>query len=296
MTGAGSKAKKILQFIKNADVRYQATIAMAAEFVALQLMPTTYQPDAVIAGLPVYHTQHEGHAASDEMLKYRSMGTLFLAHQKGGKRTFKCTLLIQGPARLYVLMFLQFLQKNGMEQNITLSTFASDLGIDLFGTDVAMYDPFIPPSTNDKITYMQGYHIEAEMIEWHRTFPIITDTKIYTNMYLETLRYVEDVKIGVDTMEIDLAFREFIPPQHVMWHIANEETAEKGYFVTWLTNEERDALRRIDLSINAIWSLRPLFADYFSPTIQQKQLGQYVIEASVLVVGALLARTSIWGK
>ena len=294
MTDAASKAKKILQFIKNADVRYQATVAMAAEFVALQLATTTYQPDAIIAGLPVYHTQHEGHAASDETLKYRSMGTIFLAHQKGGKRTFKCTLKIQGPARLYVLMFLQFIQKNGMEQNITLSKFASDLGIDLI--DVAMFDPFIPPSANDKTTYMQGYEIEAEMIEWHRTFPIITDTKIYTNMYLETLRYVEDVKIGIDTMEIDLAFREFIPPQHIMWYIGNEETSEKGYYTTWLTNEERDSLRRIDLSMNAIWSLRPLFADFFSPTIQEKQLGQYVIEASVLVVGALLARTSIWGK
>lgn len=292
MTEGDSKAKKILQFIKDADVKYKNTMAMAAEFVALQLMPTTYKPDAIIAGLPIYHTQHEGHAASDETLKYRSMGTIFLAHQKGGKRTFKCTLRIEGPARLYVLMYLQFLQKNGMEQKITLSTFANDLGI-VLGFQVEL-EPFISPSVNDKIRYMQGDEIESQMIEWHKTFPIITDTKIYTNMYLETLRYVEDIKIGVDTMEIDLAFREFIPPQHVMWYGGNEK--EKGYFTTWLTDEERDALRRIDLSINAIWSLRPLFADFFSPDIQQKQLGQYVIEASVLVVGALLARTSIWSK
>lgn len=296
MTVAGAKAKKILQFIKDADTRYKVTAAMIAEFVALQLLPTIYKPDGIIAGLPVYHTQHEGHAASDETLKYRSMGTIFLAHQKGGKRTFKCTLLIEGPARLYVLMFLQFLQKNGMEQNITLSKFAGDLGIDLFAADVAMYDPFIPPSTSDKIRYMQGYEIEAEMIEWHRTVPIITDTKIYTNMYLETLRYVEDIKIGVETMEIDLAFREFIPPQHVKWFIEDKDKDKKGYYITWLTDEERDSLRRTDLSMNVLWSLRPLFTDYFNPAIQQKQLDQYGIEAGVLVVGALLAKATIWSK
>ena len=154
-----SKVEQMKKIIGDNTNRYWAVFGMAAEFLALQLAPTTYQPDAIIAGLPIYHMQHEGHAASDEMLKYRSMGTIFLAHQKGGKRTFKCTLLIQGPARLYVLMFLQFLQKAGIQENITLSDFANKVGMELpQGPET---EPFISPTTNDKIRYMQGYELES---------------------------------------------------------------------------------------------------------------------------------------
>lgn len=296
MSEEATKAKKMLDFIKNVSKRQWSAFAMASQYLSLQLTPTTFQPDAIIAGLPIYNEQHEGHAASDETLKYRSIGTIFLAHQKGGKRTFKCTLKIQGPARLYVLMFLQYLQRNGMEEGMLLSQFASNLKIDLFSADVAQFEPFVSPSANDKVKYMQGFEIEKEIIEWHKTFPIITDTKIYTNMYLETLRYVEDVELGLETMQIDLAFREFIPPMHVMWYIGDESEGKRGYYTTWLTNKERDSLRRVELLINGLWASRSYFGEIFNPNIQQKAHGKYFIEAGVLVAGLLLAKTTIWGK
>ena len=131
MTDAGQKAINMMQILKDNSVRYLTAFSLASEFLALQLAPTTYQPDCMIAGLPVYNVQHEGHAASDETLKYRSMGTVFLAHQKGGKRTFKCTLLIQGPARLYVLWYLQYLQRRGLQENIVLSDFIKKTGAEV---------------------------------------------------------------------------------------------------------------------------------------------------------------------
>jgi len=293
MSEAVEKTKNIAQVIKENSLRYIATFASTMEYLALQLAPTSYQPDAIIAGLPVYHIQHEGHAASDEMLKYRSMGTIFLAHQKGGKRTFKCTLLIEGPARLYILMFLQFVQKNGIQSNIPLSQFASNVGIEL---PAPVSDPFISTRANDKVRYMQDYEIESEMLAWHKTFPIITDTKIYSNMYLETLRYVEDVKLGSDTMQIDLAFREFIPPLHVKWYKGNVDKKEKGYFTTWLNDTDRDALRRMDLMMNGLWALRNYIEEVYHPNVQRKQRNMYNIEGAVLLMGALLGKATIWRK
>jgi len=49
--------------------------------------------------------------------------TIFLAHQKGGKRTFKCTLKIVGPVRLAVLGFLQYLQRKGVQDDFKLGDF-----------------------------------------------------------------------------------------------------------------------------------------------------------------------------
>lgn len=270
--------------------RYVATVAMALEYLALQLAPTTYHPDMIIAGMPVYHVQKEGHAASDEILKYRSMGTIFLAHQKGGKRTFKCTLKINGPARLYVLGFLQYLQRSGVQEDYSLGTYFSQTILD----ESMVQDPFIPPGANSKVKYIQDYeNIERETIAYHKTFPIITDTKIYTNMYLETLRYTEDVKLGIETMEIDCAFREFIAPMHIRWYKPKKED-DVGYFSTWITDEERNSLRRIDLFLNVFWGIKSVIGEVEFKQIEQKQMDQYTIEAGILATGALLSITSLW--
>jgi len=288
------KTKNMWDILRENSTRYYKTMAYALEYVGLQLAPTTYQPDSIIAGLPVYNLQHEGHAASDELLKYRSIGTIFLAHQKGGKRTYRCTLLIEGPARLYVLAFLQRLQRLGIQQDLTINEFTTLSGLEI---PPSVEEPFIPPSANDKIRYIHGYqHVGKEMIAYHKTCPIITDTKIYTNMYLETLRYTEDIKIGAEVMQIDCAFREFIPPMHIRWYKGNADKKERGYFATWLTDEERSALRRIDLLINSMWAFRSYFEETLHPDIQQKQSGQYNIEGAILAVGALLAASTIWSK
>lgn len=291
MSEAEEKTKNIWKKLKEKEWRYLWTTALMAEYVALRLAPTRFRPDIMLAGLPIYHVQREGHAASDELIKYRSMGTIYLAHQKGGKRTFKCTLKIQGPTRLFVLAFLQRLQKTGVQENPTLT--------DTMGTtEVAEGErkvPFVSPTTNAKIRYIQGYEgIGKEQVAYHKTFPIITDTKVYTNMYLETLRYVEDIKIGVETMEIDCAFREFIPPMHVLWYKGNKEKNQKGYFTTYMTDDERDALRRRDLVLNIAWGMKTLFSE--TVNLEQKQVGQYVIESLVLATGAMLAAANIWGK
>ena len=291
---SATKTIKMMDIIKDNTKRYASVAIMAAEYIGLQLAPIKYKPDAIIAGLPVYHTQKEGHAASDEVLKYRSMGTIFLAHQKGGKRTFKCTLRIHGPARLYVLSFFQALQKNGVQENIALNQFNFKEPFDTKKEE----EPFTNPTVNSKIRYMSGYDKQGdEMIAYHKTIPIITDTKIYSNMYLETLRYTEDIKIGKETFDIDLAFREFIPPLHVKWFPGDEKKKQKGYFTTWITDEERSALRRVDLMTNMFWASRPIINVFTQDIeIEQKQTGRYAIEGSILSAGLMLAYKTIWGN
>ena len=286
------KSNAFWEILKDRSTRYTATVTMAIEYITLQLLPTAMIPDMIIAGMPIYHIQKEGHGASDETLKYRSMGTIFLAHQKGGKRTFKCTLKINGPVRLMVLSFLQYLQKKGVQDDFSLKNFAERINVDLLAEVVE--EPFVPPGLNSKIKYIQDYNdLGQETIAYHKTFPIITDTKIYTNMYLETLRYTEGVKLGVDTLEIDCAFREFIAPMHIRWY-KNPKPEEKGYFSTWITDDERDALRRIDLFFNLFWGMRTIAKDLGSPQLEQKQADQYFMDIAVLGTGALLSGLSLW--
>jgi hypothetical protein len=278
--------------LKDKQARYTATIAMALEYIALQLLPTEHHPDMIIAGMPIYHVQREGHAASDETLKYRSMGTIFLAHQKGGKRTFKCTLKVNGPVRLPVLGFLQYLQRKGVQDNYSVGNYFNQINIDV----MSERDPktFVPPGANSKVKYIQDYKgMEDETIAYHKTFPIITDTKIYTNMYLETLRYTEDVKLGYETIEIDCAFREFIAPMHIRWH-KPRKTGSMGYFSTWITDEERDALKRIDLFFNIFWGTKNIIEDTLLKQMENKEVDKFTIDGAVLAAGAFLSKAAWW--
>ena len=49
------------------------------------------RPEIIVAGIPIWGLGRIGHALSDEILKYRSTGGFFMAHQKGSKETFKFT-------------------------------------------------------------------------------------------------------------------------------------------------------------------------------------------------------------
>jgi len=282
------KTSKVMEILKDNAYRYLQVAYQSAKYIALNLAPIRYRPDAIIAGFAVYHTQKEGHAASDEVLKYRSMGTIFLAHQKGGRRTFRCTLKVHGTARFRVLGEFQRLQKRGLQKDVEIGDHFTENQITKSTTE------FAPPTTNVKLRYMQDYNsIGKEQIALHKTFPIITETKIYTSMYLETLRYTEDVKLGREVYVIDLAFREFIPPTHVQYYTGDKKK-KRGYFATWLSDEERDAMRRIDLTINALWATRSVLSEWANPDLQDKERGKYGMEAGVLAAGLIMEKMNIW--
>jgi hypothetical protein len=259
---------------------------MAAEYETLQFAEITLKPEIIIAGIPIYSVQKQGHAASDEMLKYRSIGGIFLAHQKGGNRTFKFDALIYGPSRLLLLAALQKLLKHGRQIGIPLSDIK---GFDTWQTPSGYTAEDRAIRQNSISSYVDNEaQLNLSFVPYHRTFPIITDSKIYTNMYLETLVVRENIKLGINCIEVRCAFREYYPPTNIEIRKQNEGTEdEKLYYDTWLDPKETLRLKRNDLFLNMVWATRTTVKHFLTKDLQEKERGKFFIE------GAILAATCI---
>jgi len=256
--------------------RYYITMGLAAQYTAMQWADTRLKPEIIVAGIPIYSVQREGHAASDEILKYRSIGGIFLAHQKGGNRTFKFDALIYGPSRLMLLGALQQLLRHGRQTGLPIDELSWDSYQKYTAKDVAVRQNAIGAYVDNWEQVMASY------VPYHRTFPIITDSKIYTNMYLETLVSREDIRLGINCIEIRCAFREYYPPTDVEIKESGEGKKEKYYYETWIDPEKAIRLKRQDLSINFAWAVRK-FAEFFlNREIHEKEEAKYVIEGAIL--------------
>ena len=246
------------------------------------------KPDVIIGGLPVYHVNKIGHAASDEILKYRSTGGIFLAHQRGGKHTFKFTARLFGPNRLLMLKALETLQKVGAEEakNIVYNLpQAATMG----WSNEKQIDPNTIKnidSGSDLINYTRYGDIDEQEYITHRTYPIITETRIYTDMYMETLTYSRDVKYGANVIEVNCLFRKFQPPLQWQATIPNpNQKREIKYYRTFIPQKELTFLRRMDYYFNLSWALMRMIRDfdkYYADATNLRQ-GQFSYEMGTLI-------------
>lgn len=257
-------AKTYKDIIGQRIKRYSWTAALAVQYLMMRGEigeGVQIKPDIIVGGIPVYHITRLGHGSSDEILKYRSMGGIFLAHQKGGKHTFKFTARIFGPMRHITYKMLEALQIFGTE---TSKNVLENLNEVLGSHSVSWIDEsknVINPVDLDELGALgspiidyTNYAFENETYGFHKTCPIITDTKIYTDMYLETLVSKESEKIGMDAMEIECAFRKYIPPTNFFTTAKNKKT-KRTYYSTFIPKKIQQIYKRMDLSINLIWAL-----------------------------------------
>ena len=140
--------------------RYAWTTMLAKQYIAMtgrgQLPwaePVQHAPDIIIAGIPVWNVNKIGHASSDEILKYRSMGGVFLAHQKGGKHTFKFTAHFFGPIRYILTKLLEGILILGSESAEKIGepklTELKTLGVNKSGTFTKGLNKPFDKKTND---------------------------------------------------------------------------------------------------------------------------------------------------
>jgi len=298
--------------------RYSWTALLATQYAAMKglgdLEGTQIKPDIIVAGVPVWNINKIGHAVSDEILKYRSMGGIFLAHQKGGKQTFHFTAKIFGPMRFVTYKLLEALQLLGTEESKSvqgLPDIANQPGMNDIKLD------FKDPKKG--IMDVQG-QIEAgslgspfyEFIEdsefanaeyaFHRTFPIITDTKIYTDMYLETLVCREDVKFGKNVLEIECAFRHFEAPMFYQKTVPNVE-GKRNFYTVFIPRRAKTWLKRIEGIINLGWAaLQTQFylkGEGRAEAMFEKEKGKNDWEGTVLVstlIAHLFLSSVSWPK
>lgn len=280
--------------------------ALAAQYAAMQgfgdLEGTQIKPDIIIAGVPVWHINKLGHAISDEILKYRSMGGIFLAHQKGGKQTFKFTARIFGPMRFITYKLLEGLQLIGTEESkpvVGLENIVNVPGL----TDVDL--EWISQKKNIMATdpqkkvgslgspfyeFIEESEFNDAEYAFHRTYPIITDTKIYLDMYMETLVCREDVKFGKDVLEVECAFRHYEAPLYYHKTVPNLE-GRRNFYTTFTPKNVSYALQRLEDVINLSWgltqSLNYWYGEGRPETMFQKSDGEAAWEGTTLIATML---------
>jgi len=283
--GKVDQIKNYLNRMDNEIKRYYVTLAMAAEYQTLQWAETSLKPEIIVAGIPIFSVQKEGHAASDEILKYRSIGGIFLAHQKGGNRTFKFDALIYGPSRLILLAALQKLLRLGRQIGYPIGDMTWDGWVKYTPQEVAVRQNSIGGYVDNFADFSKAY------VPYHRTYPIITDSKIYTNMYLETLVVREDIRLGINCIEVRCAFREYYPPTNIEKTVVEEGKGEdkttKVYYETWQDPKETLRLKRNDLFLNMVWAARTTTEYYLTKDLQEKEKGKFFIEGAILAATCL---------
>lgn len=225
----------------------------------LNFMPI--QPSVLLAGIPMPSVSEISHAMSDKILKYRATGGIFLAHQEGGEQTLRIVGKTFGRSRYLFLTMLDFLFLYGSAKVV-------DLFIDFIGFN--QQSPGLPSEIPEGVLRADPW-IAINSIgsdegreEQHLTFPVITRTKIYTNMYIETYEFTESIENGINCITYTIFLRKYIANYPYRYTGVLTEHGEP----LWYYSEDKDDelisnLRSIDLSMEAGFSIAMVVYRFF---------------------------------
>lgn len=174
----------------------------------------TLKPAFVLAGIPIYNADDFDHASSDEVLKYRSIGGVFMAHQEGGTKSLKITGVLVGPARFLFLKILQTLQRISLSSQRS-SGKLKELKDEGDIKNLAKY--FQEQNIGWNESEKDDYGVNYDVYEYHKTFPVLTPHKIYTKMYIETIEYIQSVDLGKRVIKYTIALRRYMTPTSVVY-------------------------------------------------------------------------------
>jgi len=173
-------------------------MAVRNEREAMTSIYSTLVPEIICGAVPLYSVQAIERGMSDREVKYRATGDVFLAHQRGTTDSLRIDGTLMGAYRHLYLMFLLRLQNLG----------EADL------KELAMSDAGANSSFNVKssdITRLESG--KPVMYESHRTFPIITQSAVLLDMFLQTIEWHSGIEDGIDIIKYTLLFRKHIEPK-----------------------------------------------------------------------------------
>jgi len=170
--------------------------------------PSGIKPAVVLAGMPLPSIQEISHAISDRDLQYRATGGIFLAHQEGGEQSLRIKGKAFGLNRYVFLAMLDLLFLYGSSRIVDHFKDVITGTASLVSDTCGWAEPV--PST-DPWSKLDIYNLDEGKEEAHLTFPIITRTKIYTNMYIETYEFTESIENGMNCVTYSIFFRKYLP-------------------------------------------------------------------------------------
>lgn len=217
------------------------------------------QPAVVIAGMPMPSINEISHAMSDRILKYRATGGIFLAHQEGGEQTLRIVGKAFGKSRYTFLTILDFLFLYGSAKVVDLFIKAPSVSVIGVPYPTSALQPSIDPWV---VINENGMDQGRE--EEHLTFPVITKSKIYTNMYIETYNFIESVENGMNCLTYTIFLRKYKAnrPYKYSWMKDTYGT------IIWYYAEDKNdgvisVLRRVDLMMEVGFSTAMIMYRFF---------------------------------
>ena len=186
------------------------------------------KPAAVLAGIPLGTVEELSMALSSRILKYRSTGGVFLAHQDGGNESLRIICKAWGKDRYWFLILLDFLFLYG--QSKVLDMFAGlEANPFISGTDAVLSKKDLKETAKVKNpwTEFRRENIGEGREEYHMTFPVVTKNRIYSSMYLETYDVVNTVSEGMNVLTVTLFLRKYRTPYPLELATVQEQNPKK---------------------------------------------------------------------
>lgn len=153
-------------------------------------------------------------AHTNQQVKFRAIGSIFLANQTGGADAVKITGRLQGPMRFFwlVMLWLLTLVSAGQTEVLNWDDEFVNANANLLDTRNFMNGP---PALGRISTLNKGKQelvSQKPSYERHITFPVVLSHEILLNCYVETFSFEEKVKDGKDIITYDLLLRTYQPP------------------------------------------------------------------------------------
>jgi len=194
-------------------------------------------PDILIGILPLYNCQRVEFTTSQDILKYRAVGGQFLAKQSGSNWAMRVDAEfgpIEAPFAIWILnlLFYYGMEKNHVEEMITTLTndkfynnqitYTSNTP-NSFNGEKSMKDMpkkgVYPDENDDNIFYKNTSIDDWDFFtnKWHTTFTIVTREQIYTNVFIESFIFYQDInKSNGKNLHVSILFRRFTRPPRLL--------------------------------------------------------------------------------
>jgi len=170
-------------------------------------------------------------AHSNKIVKFRAVGSIFLAFQRGGQHSVRIVGKLTGELRLLwlsILWMLTLMSKGYMEVLDWDSEMITNYINNPQSALAMMRDKAF---SGGKLEATEGIITQKPSYEKHITFPVILNHEIIPNAYIETFSFEETVEGGKDVINYDLLLRTYTEPNefvadasHTTFYYANTRT------------------------------------------------------------------------
>ncbi len=274
-------------------------VALQAAYMALQ------RPDCLVGAVPLYTAQMVEVASSEDVLKFRSVGGQFLAHQHGGAYAVRVDARLKGPNAGLILLALQVMHAHG-DAYEGMNTKISDMfqrGLNISSTDIfnkeyllGMNNRHWAEDASTEFSSPNDYNYIKST--WHKTFTIMTRLEMLFDMFIESLIYWRTIDDDPDIINVSMLCRKFIPPripimtglsydqklysgpQEVVevgrkhFHELHHSSANKTFRKTKYKDRVPSNMQSVDWVINTTYRMNPIIQMHYRSVVEGYKDGQ----------------------